>query len=781
MIYAENIIDDRSKYRFKGEWIKPSFRVNSGDWLCFRRQFTVSQRPSKAVLRITVESKYWLWINGELVVFEGQVKNGPAPQMAYYDQIDIGKYLINGTNQIALLTVYFGKNGYGFFDGGQPGLIADLTIDGQTNLVSDDKWLVIKNPAYHAAEEQQDRSYRLAEPDINYYATDSLGNWTAIDFDDHEWSSAVTAQSNFKGYVKRPIPFLKVGPINRYDHWQVKDDPECTGVKIYSIQNQTNLQGTPYLKVISAADRKIEIYTDTWKEAAGHGDSVRHVYHTRNGLQEFEALGWINGYQVNFVIPNDVQVLALGFRPSGYQIKKTGSYDSDSPFMNKLYQKALDTLYVTIRDSFMDCPDRERAQWIGDAVIEMEMGAYSLDQNIYALFNKAINQALNFQHISGAIPTTAPNGIDSPNLDEHGDLLQSIIDSGQGGGNFELPMQSLAFVANLWPYYMYSGDQQPFKKGLAKLVNYLTLWTVDNNGLVSHRGGTWDWMDWGSNADPAIIEECWYYAALNSVIKIAQAIQPTSEELPILQARAKKIAEHFEDNFWDQEKNAYYHQTDNKKPDDRANALVVYSGLMQSNHRQALIQVFKKVFNASPYMEKIVLEALYRLNASDVALWRIYQRYGEMVADEFPTLWEFWNKKMGTRNHAWSGGPLIMMMKYQLGCRPLAPGFKKLLIHPHLTSFNHLEGTIQPQIGSITVRFNRYPTQNVLTIEHPQAVSEVRVDLPKVLLKDKILIDGQLVYQNGRPKSKNLVKENTENFLQFVLDQGSCKHTIILS
>ena len=136
---------------------------------------------------------------------------------------------------------------------------------------------------------------------------------------------------------------------------------------------------------------------------------------------------------------------------------------------------------------------------------------------------------------------------------------------------------------------------------------------------------------------------------------------------------------------------------------------------------------------------------------------------------------------MGTRNHAWSGGPLIMMMKYQLGILPLAPGFKKLLIHPHLTPFNHLEGTIQPQMGPITVRFNRYPTQSVLTIEYPQTVNEVRVDLPKTLLKDKILIDGQLVYQNGKPQNKNLIKENTEDYLQFELGHDSCKHTIILS
>ena len=35
-----------------------------------------------------------------------------------------------------------------------------------------------------------------------------------------------------------------------------------------------------------------------------------------------------------------------------------------------MWEKSQRTLYITMRDTYMDCPDRERAQWWGDEVNE---------------------------------------------------------------------------------------------------------------------------------------------------------------------------------------------------------------------------------------------------------------------------------------------------------------------------------------------------------------------------------------------------------------------------
>lgn len=92
-------------------------------------------------------------------------------------------------------------------------------------------------------------------------------------------------------------------------------------------------------------------------------------YITKNGIQEFEAWGWMNGHQVLYTIPKDVEVLELKFRETGYDTEFVGQFSCEDKFYNKLWDKSLRTLYITMRDTYMDCPDRERAQWWGDVVM----------------------------------------------------------------------------------------------------------------------------------------------------------------------------------------------------------------------------------------------------------------------------------------------------------------------------------------------------------------------------------------------------------------------------
>ena len=40
-------------------------------WTCFRKSFRLTMRPATATARIAVDSKYWLWVNGKLAIFEG--------------------------------------------------------------------------------------------------------------------------------------------------------------------------------------------------------------------------------------------------------------------------------------------------------------------------------------------------------------------------------------------------------------------------------------------------------------------------------------------------------------------------------------------------------------------------------------------------------------------------------------------------------------------------------------------------------------------------------------
>lgn len=50
---------------------------------------TLTSAPASAIAQIAADSKYWLWINGKLAVFEGGLKRGPNRTDTYYDEIDL--------------------------------------------------------------------------------------------------------------------------------------------------------------------------------------------------------------------------------------------------------------------------------------------------------------------------------------------------------------------------------------------------------------------------------------------------------------------------------------------------------------------------------------------------------------------------------------------------------------------------------------------------------------------------------------------------------------------
>ena len=56
---------------------------------------------------------------------------------------------------------------------------------------------------------------------------------------------------------------------------------------------------------------------------------------------------------------------------------------------------------------------------------------------------------------------------------------------------------------------------------------------------------------------------------------------------------------------------AYRHPEYNDCTDDRVQALAVVSGIAEQDKYPYIIDLFKKQFYASPYMEKYVMEALF--------------------------------------------------------------------------------------------------------------------------------------------------------------------------
>ena len=164
---------------------------------------------------------------------------------------------------------------------------------------------------------------------------------------------------------------------------------------------------------------------------------------------------------------------------------------------------------------------------------------------------------------------------------------------------------------------------------------YLDLWQLGPDGILLHRSGGWDWGDWGENIDRPVMDNALLYQALESAINMANL---TGNEADI--SRYENMRKSISDNY----NRVLWTGTEYRSPgytgitDDRGHGLAVLVGLANPEQWTAIKEVFKHSFNASPYMEKYILESLFRMGDAEMALNRMKFRYVKMVESPLSTL-----------------------------------------------------------------------------------------------------------------------------------------------
>jgi hypothetical protein len=250
----------------------------------------------------------------------------------------------------------------------------------------------------------------------------------------------------------------------------------------------------------------------------------------------------------------------------------------------------------------------------------------------------------------------------------------------------ELPGQMLASVGRygFWNYYMNTGDLETIRNAYPAVKRYLDVWETDSTGLTVYRKGGWSWGDWGDNKDRALIQAGWHHLALEGAASMADALGYDADA-EAFRATMAKVAEGFNACWTGTE---YRHPDYDKLTDDRVQALAVLAGIAGEEKYPQIKEFLKKTEHASPYFEKYVMEALFKMGEGEYAMERCSRRFGEMVSHpDYTTLFEGWeigSSKYGggTTNHAWSGGAITVIGAELCGIKPIEPGYKKFEVRP---------------------------------------------------------------------------------------------------
>ena len=671
----------------------------ANQWLAFRKDFDLEEVPSVAEARIAVDSKYWLWINGELAVFEGGLKRGPAPDASYFDVVDLAPYLKKGENKIALLLWYFGKDGFSHKSSTKPQLWFDCP---EISVGTSDGWMSRTLPAYGKAN-CPEPNFRLSESSVLFDAREDIGDWMTGEAEG--FSPALVGESTLGPLFRRPIPMWK--------DFGVKD---LTFEKHPGAERDTiiallpyNMQMTPTLVVNSdKGGRRILIETD---HAHVGEECVRAEYITKAGNQEYESLGWMSGQKIILTVDHGAEVTGLKYRETGYDTTPDGRFTCSDPFFNKFWEKGLRTIYVNARDNFFDCPDRERGQWWGDIVTILGECFYTYSPSLHALVRKGIRELASWQRDDDIIFSPIP-----------------------GNYGVELPCQMLAAVGpyGFWTYYMNTGDKETIEQVLPAVERYMATYKIGADGFTEWHDGDWNWGDWGDNRDMRMLQAIWYCMALRSVSDMCDLVGE-KDRGSAYWSQMEKLKDAINKIAWTG--TCYRYPDYDGETDDRVQALAIVSGIASEDKYDALFEVLKKEEHASPYMEKYVMEALFAIGHGDYALERAKRRYSFMVNHPFhDTLFENWNVGVdgdwdcGSVNHAWSGGPLAVFPTKMFGIYPIEAGWTRFSVSPDKHIFDEASLSFPTVKGTVSVSFKRDGDKAHLDVVVPEgSLAEVKV------------------------------------------------------
>ena len=794
----------------------------------FRCDFDLPSDPVSAILRITADDRYRVWMNGS------EVGAGPArskPSHQSYDEYDLLDILEAGCNSLAVLATHYGI-GTAFSCVGKPGLLAQLDMtfgDGSALTIgTDSEWKTFPAP-YETGYERM--CVMLAYPEVFDFRREPDG-WNLKDFNASEWQNAMiigpVGMEPWTTLIKRDIPLpahdLKFGLRPLYSA-RIVDAPPIPGKKPTPAEDmeraqrllappqtidyalgyalivtaQSGAEGTsividfgqevsgfPRFDIIESSGGRIDIGYSERLESDGTvnpnrwgGPPVHYADRIalRPGKQKFETLDHRAFRYLRLDIYDNPAPLRMEFNvaASGYPVEMKGDFQCSDALHSRIWEVGRYTTELCMDDAFMDCPWRERGQYLGDLAVEMRIAAYAfgdtkLARRGLAQFPLGANEAGWFPGVYPAEPPWDP----------------------------VLPTFCFLWLVALWDYFSLSGDRT-LLEAVWPAVDRLTrtMSERDEDGLLANlpTKGFVDHAPVQDEGQSTAVNACAVWG-LQAAGRIARTIGIPGRggELEIL---ASDIGDALNDMMWDNARGAYRDGYRDGQPNpavsEHSNILCALVGVADANQTARILDSLlesddpEMIRMASPYFAYYYLRLLFKNNRHEQALAFIRKRWGAMIEAGATTFWEMWEPNFSLC-HAWSAGPTFDLMAEIAGIRPTQPGFEEFTVHPQPCHLTWMRGLVPTPKGDIAFGYHRRFQINAqnpngpqiplglvvnLTVP-PETLADVRIALPENCRASAVRVNDSPVWRAGRPLPGSSKYRRDGDVLQFSAGPGTC-------
>jgi hypothetical protein len=476
------------------------------------------------------------------------------------------------------------------------------------------------------------------------------------DFDDSNWDFAKFRTNADYTMSKQPTKQLDIYDIN----------PQILNKTENGYFIDLGFEAVGYLKFTASGNKGDTIILHYGEELNDDG-TVRYKMRCNCDYEEKFVLSDNKNdilYQYDYkafryaeiIVPDNVKVdeNSIVITVRHYPFTEIKHYSGNDEKLKAIYRLCSDTIKYGVQECYVDCPTREKGQYLGDVTIA---GIASLElTGDPSMIVKALENYAESSFICKGLMTVAPAS-----------LMQEIADY-----SLQFPFQVL------W-VYNYTKDIEFLKKMYPFVMNvydYFNDYRMEN-GLLSGVKPKWNLIDWPQNLrdnydfpdDRPVVDgfhnviNGFYLAMLKHIDEIRNILG-----IPPL-GTTEETQKGYIDAFYDKEQKLFVDSVGSKHTSYHSNVLALFAqAIVDDDNKQAVLELIeRKKFNCggvymaffAGYGLKLYGETklMEKLIADDCA-WM------NMLSEGATTCYEAWgkNQKWNTSLfHPWASAPAILL------------------------------------------------------------------------------------------------------------------------
>jgi alpha-L-rhamnosidase len=724
----------------------------------FRKRLFLAAPAAHFVIHVSADNRFVLFVNG------ARVGEGPARgdlDHWRYETFDIGPLLRRGDNVLASTVWNCGALAPVAQMADQTGFLVQGDSERESAADTD--------PSWEAKEEKGQGFLPIESSDVpNYYAA-SPGEFMDGGLYDWDWQSsspgwdsAVPLGTGEPGHYAKPTPVGTGSGDNRWllvaDRLPQMEYREMPIGRIVRVEGMAPVGGFPwtvparskvsilidggamttaYPELVMGRGKRATVrltYAEALVDAAGHKGNRNETANRRilglrdrlisggGGHRAWTSLWWRawRFLQVDVETQDEpLDIESLSARYSGYPFSPRASVDVGDPEISRIWEVGTRTARMNAHETYMDCAYWEQLQYIGDTRIQALISYVEFGDD--RLARQALDAYDQSRISEGLTQSRYPSA------------LEQVI-----------PTFSLLWIGMIHDYWLYRPDDGSLSEWVPHTRSVLDWYARHQRpdrllGIMPW----WNYGDWTKDFDFGVPPQdpdggstqlsLTYAAALRDAADL-EAYLGNGAVADGYRGRASEIEKAVYRLCWDESRGLLADTPSHSHFSEQANSLGVLLDVVPRDRQGAVIRAVLahrppgapvpengEFSPASIYFRFYVARALDHAGLADLYLGSLGPWRGMLAMGL--TTWAETAEPTRSDDHAWSAHPNYDLLTLVAGIRPASPGFRTVLVAPHLAGLSVLNARMPHPDGEIEAHYAKAGDGWIFDVSLPPGVT----------------------------------------------------------